>query len=200
MVLTARDARAGLEAVTRLGQAQAIFAELDVAQESSVQACAAKLDRDGVAVDILINNAAMTLSDSLLACPSGIVEGTLKTNLLGAAWTCRAFVPRMLRSGYGRVVNVSSGCGAFAEQLPGPDAWYSISKAALNAFTLKLAQEVSGDVKVNAVCPGWVRTRMGGPSAPLDTENGADTIVWLATLGADGPNGGMFRNRLRIDW
>jgi NAD(P)-dependent dehydrogenase (short-subunit alcohol dehydrogenase family) len=75
-----------------------------------------------------------------------------------------------------------------------------VSKAALNALTIKLAGEVSGDVKANAACPGWVRTRMGGRGAPTSVEHGADTIVWLATLPAGGPNGGFFRRRRRIHW
>jgi NAD(P)-dependent dehydrogenase (short-subunit alcohol dehydrogenase family) len=105
----------------------------------------------------------------------------------------------MVKRGYGRVVNVSSGYGAFAEGLEGP-APYSVAKAALNALTMKLAREVKGDVKVNAACPGWVRTRMGGPQANSSPEEGADTIVWLATLPARGPNGGFFRRRKQIPW
>jgi NAD(P)-dependent dehydrogenase (short-subunit alcohol dehydrogenase family) len=97
------------------------------------------------------------------------------------------------------VVNVSSGSGSLAEGLEGPAA-YSLSKAALNALTLKLASELRGDVKVNAVCPGWVRTKMGGPRAGRSVEEGADTVVWLATLPASGPSGGFFRDRKRIPW
>ncbi|MFA6092618.1 MAG: SDR family NAD(P)-dependent oxidoreductase [Elusimicrobiota bacterium] len=202
VVLTARDAAAGREAAAALshGNGAILFAELDISQESSVQECAAKLRRDGVSVDILVNNAALSMSGALSKCPSTTAEDVLNTNALGAVRTCRAFVPPMLENGYGRVVNVSSGCGAFAEGLPGPDALYSISKAALNAFTLRLSREVSGDVKVNAVCPGWTQTRMGGPAAPRSAESGADSIVWLATLGPEGPNGGFFRDRQRIDW
>jgi NAD(P)-dependent dehydrogenase (short-subunit alcohol dehydrogenase family) len=106
----------------------------------------------------------------------------------------------MVERGYGRVVNVSSGYGAFAEGLEGPAA-YSISKAALNAVTVKAAEAVDGrHVKINAVCPGWVRTRMGGPSVDLSVEQGADTIVWLATLPPNGPHGRFFRRRKPISW
>lgn len=105
----------------------------------------------------------------------------------------------MVERGYGRAVNVSSGYGSFAEGLEGPAA-YALSKVALNAHTLRLASEVSGDVKVNAACPGWVRTRMGGSGATRSVEQGADTIVWLATLDGDGPSGGFFRDRERIGW
>ena len=97
------------------------------------------------------------------------------------------------------MVNVSSGWGSFADQLGGP-VGYSATKAALNALTVKLAQELIGDLKVNAVCPGWVRTRMGGAGATRTVEKGAETIVWLATLKADGPNGGFFRDKQSISW
>ena len=127
------------------------------------------------------------------------IEVALRTNLAGPFWLARAFVPAMVRAGYGRVVNVSSGWGSFAGQLGGP-VGYSVTKAALNALTVKLAQEVSGDLKVNAVCPGWVRTRMGGAGATRTVEKGAETIVWLATLKADGPNGGFFRDKQSISW
>jgi NAD(P)-dependent dehydrogenase (short-subunit alcohol dehydrogenase family) len=105
----------------------------------------------------------------------------------------------MIARGYGRIVNLSSGYGSFAEGLEGPAA-YSLSKAALNALTVRLAREARGDVKVNAACPGWVRTRMGGDTAPRAVEEGANTIVWLATLPADGPSGGFFRDRRAISW
>lgn len=119
--------------------------------------------------------------------------------LLRAVWTSRTWMPGMNRRGYGRIVNVTSGYGSFAEGLEGSAA-YAISKAALNALTVRLAREAHGDVKVNAGCPGWVRTRMGGSGAPKSVEEGADTIVWLATLSADGPSGGLFRNRRPVPW
>jgi NAD(P)-dependent dehydrogenase (short-subunit alcohol dehydrogenase family) len=105
----------------------------------------------------------------------------------------------MLERGYGRIVNVSSGWGSFAEGLEGP-ASYSVTKAALNALTVSLARTLRGDVKVNSCCPGWVRTRMGGREADLSPAEGADTIVWLATLPPEGPSGGFFRARQRIAW
>jgi NAD(P)-dependent dehydrogenase (short-subunit alcohol dehydrogenase family) len=172
---------------------------LDVSSRESVSACADRLERDGVAVDVLVNNAGLYTGDELLAAPPEVLEQTLATNLLGPLWTSRAWMPGMIRRGYGRVVNVSSGSGAFSSGLPGP-AMYSLSKAALNALTVRLSTEVRGDVKVNAGCPGWVRTRMGTDAAPRSVEQGADGIVWLATLPADGPSGGFFRDRQRIAW
>jgi NAD(P)-dependent dehydrogenase (short-subunit alcohol dehydrogenase family) len=150
-------------------------------------------------VDVLVNNAGVYGGGSLLSTAVEDLRRAFDTNFWGAVWACRAWVPKMVERGYGRVVNVSSGYGSFAEGLEGP-APYALSKAALNALTLRLASEVSGDVKVNAVCPGWVRTRMGGKGARRSVEEGAETIVWLATLGRDGPTGGLFRDRERIEW
>ena len=172
---------------------------LDVSSERSVWLCAARLERTEERVDVLVNNAAIYPPGSLVGTSPEVLRETLAINFLGAVWTCQAFVPGMLRRRYGRVVNVSSGSGSMAEGLEGPAA-YCLSKAALNAFTVKLASEVRGDVKVNAVCPGWVRTRMGGRRAPVSVERGAETAVWLATLPVDGPSGGFFRNRRPIAW
>ena len=113
---------------------------------------------------------------------------------------CQAFVPAMIERGHGRVVNVSSQAGQLASMETYAPV-YSMSKTALNAFTRQLAAATRGtDVLVNSACPGWVRTDMGGPGAPRSVEEGADTIVWLATLGARGPTGGFFSDRRKIEW
>ena len=118
----------------------------------------------------------------------------LAVNFLGPLHLSRALVPPMLRAG-----NITSGYGSFSSGLAGP-APYSLSKAALNALTLRLSSEVKGDVAVNAVDPGWVKTRMGGRAAPRSVEQGADTIVWLATHPSPAPNGSLFRNRRVVPW
>jgi NAD(P)-dependent dehydrogenase (short-subunit alcohol dehydrogenase family) len=196
VVLTARQ-RADAEQAARGLDAHA--EELDLASEESVHACAERLKRASIEVDVLINNGAVLFEGDVLATSPADWRRALDVNVLGALWCCRAFVPAMLERGFGRVVNVSSGWGAFAEGLDGP-ASYSVTKAALNALTVSLARSLRGDVKVNSCCPGWVRTRMGGPGAELSPEEGADTIVWLATLPKSGPSGGFFRNRERIEW
>jgi NAD(P)-dependent dehydrogenase (short-subunit alcohol dehydrogenase family) len=111
----------------------------------------------------------------------------------------RLNTPHWRRTGWGRIVNLSSGWGAHAEGLEGPGA-YGVAKATLNALTRALVRDLPPGVKINAACPGWVATRMGGPGAPLSPEEGADTPLWLALLPEDGPNGGFFRNRQPIPW
>ncbi|HEX9290229.1 MAG TPA: SDR family oxidoreductase [Anaeromyxobacteraceae bacterium] len=201
IILTGRDATAASDAAHGLSKAGLeVFPEvLDVASEESVAACAARLDQRGERVDVLVNNAGIYPDGDLLTMPATVISETMAINFFGALWTSRAWMPGMIRRGYGRIVNVSSGYGSFSEGLAGPAA-YAISKAALNALTVRLASEALGDLKVNAACPGWVRTRMGGSAASSSVEEGADTIVWLATLPADGPSGALFRHRQRIAW
>jgi len=196
VILTARDPALGRAAADSL---QVSFEPLDVASADSLRDCVHRLHSAGTAIDVLVNNAAVYPHDRLLAAPPQLLQETLEANLLGAIRACRAFLPAMIAAGYGRVVNVSSGYGSFDQGLTGPPL-YSLTKAALNAATLVLSHEVSGDVKINAASPGWVRTRMGGAAATKSAEEGADTIVWLATLPADGPNGGFFRDRAPIPW
>jgi NAD(P)-dependent dehydrogenase (short-subunit alcohol dehydrogenase family) len=201
VVLTARDPEAGEAAAAKIRkEADGVrFEAMDVSRDESVASCARRLAAADLEIDVLVNNAAIYPGDRLLDLRRDALRETMEINFFGAVRTCRAFVPGMAARGYGRVVNVSSGSGSFADGLPGPPA-YSISKAALNALTLKLAAGVSGDVKINSACPGWVRTRMGGRNASRSVQEGADTIVWLATLPARGPNGGFFRDRKPIGW
>lgn len=202
VVLASRSLTDGEEAARELrdrGHESITVMTLDVSSQASVTACATELSKRGIGIDVLVNNAAVCPDGGVLDIEDETIEAALRTNLAGPFWLARAFVPAMVRAGYGRVVNVSSGWGSFAGQLGGP-VGYSATKAALNALTVKLAQEVSGDLKVNAVCPGWVRTRMGGAGATRTVEKGAETIVWLAMLSADGPNGGFFRDKQSIPW
>ncbi len=199
--LGARDAAAGEEAALALvGDGLEVHAvPLDVDEDDSVEEAARVVTGMGHAVDVLVNNAGIVRRAGVLTTSWQDWRASLETNLWGALRTSRVFVPGMIERGYGRVVNVSSGFGSFGEGLEGP-ASYSVSKAALDALTVKLAQDVSGDVKVNACCPGWVRTDMGGAGAERSVESGADVVVWLATLDDNGPSGGFFRDRVRIPW
>jgi NAD(P)-dependent dehydrogenase (short-subunit alcohol dehydrogenase family) len=199
VVLTARSEEAGIEAAEKL-QAEGIsvrFERLDVADAASVEECVGRVE----AVDVLVNNAGILLDEGkgALDLTDEIFRETLEVNLFGPLRTARAFLPGMVERGYGRIVNISSGAGQITET-SGYAPGYSISKAALNMLTRKLAVTTPGDVKINAMCPGWVRTDMGGTAASRSPEEAADTLVWLAILPPDGPTNGFFRDRQPIPW
>ncbi len=205
VVMTGRDEAALESARAKLGkdeQGRVLIVGMDVTDSRSI-AAAHRIVRDRVdAIDVLVNNAAILLSESdeVLSIPTEAYRRTFDTNVFGAIDVCRAFVPEMAKRRYGRVVNVSSGAGQLARMSAYAPA-YSMSKTALNAFTRILGATYKGmGVLVNAVDPGWVRTDMGGRSAPRSVEQGADTIVWLATLPDDGPTGGFFHDRRAIQW
>ncbi len=151
-------------------------------------------------VDVLINTAGVYTPGTLLSVDVDTICQDFDVNAASAIATMQAVLPGMNARGRGRIVNVSSGGGSFGEGLATGHAAYAISKAALNAATVLGAASARGDVKVNAMCPGWVRTRMGGQGAPRSPEEGADTALWLATLPADGPSGRFFRDRRAIPW
>jgi Short-chain dehydrogenases of various substrate specificities len=173
---------------------------MDVADAESIAAALAELRRDGLEVDVLINNAGLFARGGVLDGSVADLRESLDVHLLGPWMLCRALVPGMLERGHGRIVNVSTGLAALSGGIRRAPAAYGVSKTALNALTARLAVELHGDVKVNAVCPGWVRTRMGGPQAHRSVAEGASGIVWAAMLPADGPSGGFFRDGEPVDW
>ncbi|WP_136440826.1 SDR family NAD(P)-dependent oxidoreductase [Pacificoceanicola onchidii] len=191
VIIGARDGAAGEAAAARVG---ARVVRLDVADPRSIAEAVQAMG----AVDVLVNNAGVLGAGNVLDHPDDF-EACMAVMLNGPYWLMHHLTPHMVQSGFGRVVNVSSGWGAFSDGIEGP-ASYGVAKAALNALTVASARTLPETVKVNAMCPGWVHTRMGGASAPRTPEEGADTAIWLATLGPDGPSGGFFRDRTPIAW
>jgi NAD(P)-dependent dehydrogenase (short-subunit alcohol dehydrogenase family) len=209
VLLAARDLGKAEAAARRLREEglDVLPFELDVSSDASCT----RLAEIG-AVDALVNNAGVMLesdenplaagllSQSALDVAPGLLRETLETNTLGAYRVIQALAPGMRERGYGRIVNVSSGLGQLNDMGGGYPA-YRVSKTALNALTRIFAAELGGTgVLVNSVCPGWVKTDMGGAGARLSPEEGVRTIVWAATLPDDGPTGGFFRNLNPIPW
>jgi NAD(P)-dependent dehydrogenase (short-subunit alcohol dehydrogenase family) len=203
VLLTARDASRGRRAADRLRQEgrDVHFQELDVADEESIKNAVEFAKTEFGGVDVLINNAGVYLDEDVAGLDVDLdtVRSTMETNAYGPLRLCQAVIPSMRRR-HGRIVNVSSGSGQLSE-MDGGSLAYRISKASLNAITRILADEVRGTgILVNSMCPGWVRTEMGGQHAPRSVEEGADTAIYLATLPDDGPTGGFFRDRRPIPW
>jgi NAD(P)-dependent dehydrogenase (short-subunit alcohol dehydrogenase family) len=170
---------------------------LDVRDPASVDAAAQRVGP----IDVLVNNAAiLDEGQDPITEDEERVVALVDTNLLGAWRACRAFVPGMVAAGWGRVVNVSSGAGSFAGGLWAGAPAYSVSKVALNALTVVLADRLYGTgVKVNAADPGTVATRMA-PYAARRPEQAAEHIVALALLPDDGPTGGFFHEGRPVPW
>jgi NAD(P)-dependent dehydrogenase (short-subunit alcohol dehydrogenase family) len=204
VILTSRNPAKGEQAVESLQRQgyQVDFQPLDVIEVKQVERLRLWVaDRYG-RLDVLVNNAAVFLGEdqSVFSVPMDIVRMTMEINYYGPLNLCRAFVPMMKKTGYGRLVNVSSEMGSLAS-MGGDSAGYRVSKAALNALTRIVASEVRGyNIKVNSACPGWVRSDMGGSHAPRSLEQGAATIVWLATLDENGPSGGFYQDRKVMPW
>jgi NAD(P)-dependent dehydrogenase (short-subunit alcohol dehydrogenase family) len=201
VLLGARDLNAGEDAaqsLRRLGLDVAPV-HLDLTVAATIDAAIKHIVQSGRQIDVLVNNAGVLHDKPLLQLTDDQIAESIGVHLTGPFRLIRALVPSMIARGYGRIVNMSSGWGSFAEGMDGPET-YGVTKAALNALTVRLARELPSTVKVNAMCPGWVRTRMGGEAATRTPDEGADTAVWLATLPDSGPTGGFFRDRTPIDW
>lgn len=176
------------------------FYYIDVTNESSIENAANKIEQKFKKIDVLINNAGVGVGNSGMANPNiEEIRQIMETNFFGPLMVVKHFLPLLKNSYDGRIINISSGMGAF-EGLYGGYAGYRLSKAGLNTQTILLANELKGtNISVNAICPGWVKTDMGGLNAPRPVAEGADTAVWLATA-PNIPTGKLFRDRQIINW
>ncbi len=200
--LGARNLEAGRAAAEKLSADGAVvFLEIDVSDAASIRRAAEEVSRQGDRLDVLINNAGILVDedkDALSLTPE-IFEKTLRTNTLGPWLVAQAFVPLLKKSSAPRIVNVSSGGGQLED---GADGWapcYCVSKTALNGVTVQLAAALP-KFAVNCVCPGWVRTDMGGENATRSVAEGAATIVWLATDAPHDLTGKFVKDRKVIPW
>jgi NAD(P)-dependent dehydrogenase (short-subunit alcohol dehydrogenase family) len=206
--LGARNARAGEAAAAKLNKeggkedyADVSFIEIDISQGDSIARAAEAFSKHSARLDVLVNNAGILQDDdkSVLAITPDIFETTLRTNTLGALLVSQAFVPFLKKSDAPRIVNVSSGGGQLTD---GADGWapaYCISKTALNGVTVQLAAALP-NFAINSVCPGWVRTEMGGANATRSVAEGASGIVWLAADAPQQDTGKFWRDRRVIPW
>jgi len=199
----ARNAKAGRKAAEEIAKkcGKATFLEIDVADSNSVTNAAREFSNIEDYLDVLVNNAGIIVDgdDAILEISDDLFRKTLETNTLGPLRVTRAFAPSLRKSKAPRVINVSSGGGQLTD---GADGWapaYCISKTALNGLTAQIAAALP-KFAVNSVCPGWVRTEMGGENASRSVEEGADTIVWLANEATQDLTGKFLRDRKEIPW
>jgi NAD(P)-dependent dehydrogenase (short-subunit alcohol dehydrogenase family) len=203
VIVGARNAKAGrktADAITKQS-GKATFLEIDVADNDSVTSAAREFSNIEDHLDVLVNNAGIIVDgdNAILEINDDLFRKTLETNTLGALRVTRAFAPLLRKSKAPRVINVSSGGGQLTD---GADGWapaYCVSKTALNGVTVQLAAALP-TFAVNSVCPGWVRTEMGGENASRSVEEGADTIVWLASEAPQDLTGKFVRDRKEIPW
>lgn len=207
VILTSRDESKGHAAAQKL-QDEGLdvqFYPLDVTSDVSSRQLAEFIRKQFGKLDVLVNNAGIYIdvqanSNKIVTAEIETLQNTFETNVYGVLRVTQVLIPLMKEQNYGRIVNVSSGMGQLTG-MEGGSPGYRISKTALNALTRIFASELQGtNILVNSVCPGWVKTDMGGSEAPRTPEQGVDTIVWLATLSDGGATGGFFRDRQPIDW
>ncbi len=221
VVLGSRDEARGRAAADRLreeGIADVEAVRFDVTRPDDHQAIARRLEERYGKLDILVNNAGVVLDEADFGSPGGVnttstvtqevLHATFETNFFAAVALTQALLPLIRKSPAGRIVNLSSILGSLTLHSDPRSPIYSTkafaydaSKTALNAFTVHLAHELRGTpIKVNSAHPGWVKTDMGGPSAPMEVSEGGKTSVQLATLPEDGPTGGFFHLGESLPW
>jgi NAD(P)-dependent dehydrogenase (short-subunit alcohol dehydrogenase family) len=204
VVVAARDETSGREAVESITATggQASFLSLDVSNSDSIRSAATQFTAIADHLDVLINNAAIYPDEGLTiqTIPRVQMDQTFQTNVFGPLEVTQAFLPYLRKSKAGRIINVSSGYGQLDGMSPNVPS-YCLSKFTLNGLTIMLAEALKTDgIAVNSMCPGWVRTRMGGANAERSVEQGADTAVWLAAEAGHELTGKFFRDRGEIEW
>ncbi|MBX3364806.1 MAG: SDR family oxidoreductase [Phycisphaeraceae bacterium] len=213
VLMGSRDRARGEQAAAMLREARldVRVLGLDVTDAGSIGAAAKEIEQRFGVLDVLVNNAGIA-AGGFEERPSTVaiaaLRETFETNFFGLVAVTQAMLPLIRKSAAGRIVNLSSVLGSLGEHAdPNSTIYgmlcmsYNASKAAVNMFTQNLAHELRGTgIKVNAAHPGWVQTDMGGPAAPLSAVEGAWTSVYLATLGEDGPSGGLYHTRVHMRW
>lgn len=206
VLLASRDLRKGEQALQDLGNPSTVHPiQLDVtSQESIAQAKATIENNFGGRLDVLVNNAGINYDTHQTPSTADLqyVQETLETNLMGVWKSTQGFLPLLQQSNNARIVNVSSGGGSISDMSSSNSSStpaYSISKAALNALTVKFAKEFP-NMRINAVCPGWVATDMGGLSAPAPVSEGGRSVMWAVLLDQEGPTGGLFAHGKSQPW
>ncbi|MDJ0595527.1 MAG: SDR family oxidoreductase [Pleurocapsa sp. MO_226.B13] len=215
VLIGARNAEKGQAAVKSLTDEglSAEFLLLDVTDEESVKNAVQAVAKQHGKLDILINNAGINPEYAreiftFEELPLDLMKQIYQTNVFGAFLAIREFLPLLRKSTAGRIVNVSSSVGSLTDQSNPESPYYGIntvayntSKTALNALTVQLAKQLSDTtIKVNSICPGWVKTDLGSEAAPRTVDEGVRIIVRLATLGEDGASGGFFNEDGVIPW
>jgi NAD(P)-dependent dehydrogenase (short-subunit alcohol dehydrogenase family) len=201
VLLAARNPDAGRAALAKLA-ADARFLLLDVASDASIREAAVAFGKDHDRLDVLINNAGIYPDEgvNILSVTREQMVTTFQTNAFGALRVTQEFLPYLQKPGEARIINVSSGYGAI-DGLSADVPSYCLSKLTLNGITMMLNQALrQNGIAVNSVCPGWVRTDMGGPGATRSVGQGADTIVWLASEAPSSLTGSFIRDRHKIAW
>lgn len=202
VIVTSRNPKDGEAATEKLSaHGHAVYHQLDVTDEKSIADCTDFLAREFGKLDILINNAGINYDTWHQVHNADLAEvrQTIETNTLGPWMMTQQFLPLLKKGSEASIVNVSSGAGDLNRQ-NGTTPGYSVSKLALNGLTMQFAEVLkSDDIIVNAVCPGWVRTEMGGSGADRSPDEGAETIIWAATM-EDRVSGKFFRDKVEIEW
>jgi NAD(P)-dependent dehydrogenase (short-subunit alcohol dehydrogenase family) len=204
VVIAARDETSGMKAAKAIQKVggEATFLSLDVSRSDSIRNAASQFGKIAERLDVLINNAGIYPDEgiSILTVPRDQMVETFQTNTFGALEVTQSFLNYLRKAPAARVINISSGYGELGGLSPDVPS-YCLSKLALNGLSIMLAKAFEAEhISVNSICPGWVRTDMGGSNATNSVEEGADTAVWLATDAPHELTGKFFRDREEISW